>query len=226
MIIRYIQSTVFSPPFRFHPRRELMRMRWIGTAARVQRRDTTTTMPSVESVQQQQQRVDRSTSPALPLKSSSNLASCPVQELKALFSEPLPPAAGSKREVAQQQQCPEFRLEAIQCLQAAVVEHQQLTQMELQMKNSAENLPDRGSWGSKVSCNWFGETETGPDMGRSVWALGAIRERSDWLWWARIKNARAALGGLKCQRGKIGGFVRYGLSIVLLYGGAKGFRVS
>jgi hypothetical protein len=85
-------------------------------------------MPSIESIQQQQQqqqRVDRSTSP-LPQKSPTG----PVQELKALFAEPscLSVAPASK------QHHPDSRHEAVQSLQA-----------ELKL-----DIPDRGSWGSKV----------------------------------------------------------------------------
>ena len=93
-------------------------------------------MPSLESVQQQQQRVDRSTSP-LPQKAA---ASNPVQELKALFAEPAKPA----QPTAQQQQqardrthFSDFPFEAIQCLQAT------------QEPEKCE-MPERGSWGSKV----------------------------------------------------------------------------
>ncbi|XP_024947468.1 sodium- and chloride-dependent GABA transporter 1 isoform X2 [Cephus cinctus] len=79
-------------------------------------------MPSSDSAGRS--RVDRSTSP-LPRKPAN-----PVQELKALFAEPPLRYTNSDKEQ-------DFRLKDIQSLQT------------VETKNS-EELPDRGSWSSKV----------------------------------------------------------------------------
>ena len=79
-------------------------------------------MPSSDSTERP--RVDRSTSP-LPLRPAN-----PVQELKALFSEPALPISTTSKET-------DFHLEAIQCLQSNV-------------ENKSDDIPERGSWGSKV----------------------------------------------------------------------------
>ncbi|KAI4504589.1 hypothetical protein M0802_000139 [Mischocyttarus mexicanus] len=78
-------------------------------------------------------KVDRSTSPlSRKLVNSMNQINPanPVQELKALFSEPpLRVPNGGKEQ--------DFRFEAIQCLQSTIVKEDQ-------------DLPDRGTWSSKV----------------------------------------------------------------------------
>ncbi|XP_033224528.1 sodium- and chloride-dependent GABA transporter 1-like [Belonocnema kinseyi] len=79
-------------------------------------------MPSSDSAGRP--RVDRSTSP-LPQKPVN-----PVQELKALFSEPALMVSTTSKE-------PDFNLEAIQCLQPNV-------------ENNLDDLAERGSWDSKV----------------------------------------------------------------------------
>ena len=79
-------------------------------------------MPSVEAIQQQH-RVDRSTSPALPRSA--------VQELKALFaSEPSLTTDKS-----------DLRTDAVQLLQ------EQLPPV----LDKSDDIPERGTWGSKVS---------------------------------------------------------------------------
>ena len=81
-------------------------------------------MPSSEPQSAGRPRVDRSTSPLLQKPVN------PVQELKALFSEPALTVSTTSKEA-------DFRLEAIQCLQTDVVQ-------------KSDDLPERGSWGSKV----------------------------------------------------------------------------
>ncbi|XP_011882963.1 PREDICTED: sodium- and chloride-dependent GABA transporter 1-like isoform X1 [Vollenhovia emeryi] len=77
-------------------------------------------------------KVDRSTSP-LPRKPAASPVS-PVQELKALFSEPTANRAASNGEKES-----DFRFEAIQCLRQSSI-----------IIKRPKGLPERGNWSSKV----------------------------------------------------------------------------
>ncbi|XP_011688581.1 PREDICTED: sodium- and chloride-dependent GABA transporter 1 isoform X2 [Wasmannia auropunctata] len=79
-------------------------------------------------------KVDRSTSPP-PRKPAPSPAVHPVQELKALFSEPAANRAPSNGEKES-----DFRFEAIQCLR----------QSSRMIIKRPKNLPERGTWSSKV----------------------------------------------------------------------------
>lgn len=78
-------------------------------------------------------KVDRSTSP-LPRKPEASPVN-PVQELKALFSEP----ASNLRAPSNGEKESDFRFEAIQCLRQSSI-----------IKRPKDLLPERGNWSSKV----------------------------------------------------------------------------
>ncbi|XP_071645280.1 GABA neurotransmitter transporter-1B isoform X1 [Temnothorax longispinosus] len=77
-------------------------------------------------------KVDRSTSP-LPRKPAPNPVN-PVQELKALFSDP-----ASNRAPPNGEKESDFRFEAIQCLRQSSI-----------IKRPRDSLPERGNWSSKI----------------------------------------------------------------------------
>ena len=90
-------------------------------------------MPSCETAGRV--RVDRSTSPL-----SHHRPANPVQELKALFSEP---PLSTRVINGGNEQPQDFRLDAVQCLQLEEVRKQD------------DDVPERGSWGSKVKKTLF-----------------------------------------------------------------------
>lgn len=89
-------------------------------------------MPSRESTQGRP-KVDRSTSPLSRQPAASPVT--PVQELKALFAEPVT----SNSATSNGEKESDFRFEAIQCLR----------QSSFLVKRT-KDLPERGNWSSKV----------------------------------------------------------------------------